>query len=194
MRIASAPGRSPSRKIRNAIVGLGGISPEAMLRCGAHTADTQVIVRVTDGRLVVRVPRAGYGAGEIHGFDTVTSAGTEGSIELDPAHSDDQSREQRLMIGKTKTHETLNATHQFGGERRYFSACLLGGIDPQSDAEEGFADLRVIEGVLKALETGRSQALTALTRSRRIDTDAQKQTLSLIDAPEPVPAAGPSRS
>lgn len=69
------------------------------------------------------------------------------------------------------------------------------GVD-ETCGYDGFdaLDLRVIEGIMKALETQQPQALPAFTRSRRIDTDARKRRLSMIDPPEPMHAAGPSRS
>jgi hypothetical protein len=31
---------------------------------------------------------------------------------------------------------------------KYFSDCILKGIDPEPDGEEGFADIRVMEALL----------------------------------------------
>ena len=120
-------------------------------------------------------------------------AGTKSSIVLDPAFGFGESLEHDVTIGEKKSHTSFKTTDQFGGEMRYFSDCILEGRDPEPDAEEGLADLRVIEGVMKALETGRSQVLPPFTRTRRIDTEAQKQTLSMKKPPEPVHASGPSR-
>ena len=74
-------------------------------------------------------------------------------------------------------------TDHFGGELKYFSDCILGGVDPEPDGEEGYADVRVLEGVLRALESGTAQTLEPFTRSRRIDTAAQRQTLPAQKSP-----------
>ncbi len=123
----------------------------------------------------------------------LTVAGTKGSIQLDPAFTFGEGLEQFRTIGKKKSHEAFKATDQFGGQMKYFSACILDDQAPEPGAEEGLADLRVIEGVMRALETRQPQALAPFVRSRRIDTRAQKQTLSMVDAPEPIDAASPAR-
>lgn len=127
------------------------------------------------------------------GGDEWTISGTKGTFRLSPAFGFNQARELSLITSGDPKVETFEPTDQFGGETRYFSDCILEGRDPEPDAEEGTADLRVIEGIVKALETGRPQALAPFTRSRRIDTKAQKQTLSTIDPPKNVAASSPSR-
>lgn len=87
---------------------------------------------------------------------------------------------------------SIKATDQFGGEMRDFSDCIVNDREPEPDAQEGLADLRVIEGVLNALETGQAQVLPPFTRTRRIDSDTQKQTRSMTRPPDPV-HAGPAR-
>lgn len=130
---------------------------------------------------------------DANAIGTLLVAGTRGSIELKPAYGYGQPHEQVVTIGEKTKQTSFKATDQFGGEMRYFSDCILDDREPEPDAEEGLADLRVIEGVLEALESGREQALPPFTRTRRIDTDAQKQTLSMTHPPEPVHASGPSR-
>ena len=98
-----------------------------------------------------------------------------------------------MTIGDKKSEREFKATDQFGGEMAYFSRCILEGLDPEPDVEEGMADLRVIEGVQRCLETGAPVELAPFTRSRRIDPDAQEQTLHVTKAPEPIGASEPSR-
>lgn len=126
--------------------------------------------------------------------DSYIIAGTKGSIHMSPAYGFGEGLRQALTLGEKKSAKTFKATDQFGGELRYFSQCILDGQDPEPDAEEGLADLRVLEGIQKAIETGASVKLETFRRSRRIDPDAQEQTLSLPHAPQPVDAASPSRS
>ena len=126
--------------------------------------------------------------------DSYIIAGTKGSIHMSPAYGFGEGLAQNLTIGEKKTSKTFKATDQFGGELRYFSQCILENKDPEPDAEEGLADLRVLEGIQKAIETGASVKLEPFQRSRRIDPDAQEQTLSLPHKPKPVDASSPSRS
>ncbi|MEG3084713.1 Gfo/Idh/MocA family oxidoreductase [Sphingomonas sp. PB2P12] len=123
--------------------------------------------------------------------DSLTITGTKGSILMDPAYGFGDAMEQRVTIGEDKSHESFKPTDQFGGEMRYFSDCILEDRDPEPDAEEGLADLRVIEGVLDALKTGGRVTLPPFVRSRRISAD-QEQTLSPIKVPELVNAASPT--
>ena len=120
-------------------------------------------------------------------------AGTKGSLQLDPAFTFGEALEQFVTIGEDQHHEKFKTTDQFGGQMRYFSDCILEGSDPEPDAEEGLADLRVIEGVMQALETGGAVPLAPFARSRRIDIDAQRQTLAYHAPPKPVNAASPTR-
>ena len=119
-------------------------------------------------------------------------AGTKGSIHLGPAFAFGKSLEQNVTIGDKQSHESFKSTDQFGGELKYFSDCILNEVDPEPDAEEGLADLRVIEGALRALASGRSEVLPAFERRRRIDL-AQVQKLSMVKAPDPIGASGPNR-
>ncbi len=123
--------------------------------------------------------------------DSLTISGTKGSIHMDPAYGFGDAMEQRVTIGEEKSHESFKPTDQFGGEMRYFSDCILEDRDPEPDAEEGLADLRVIEGVLEALKTRGPVTLPPFVRSRRISAD-QEQTLSPIKEPKLVNAASPT--
>ena len=131
---------------------------------------------------------------DLNAIDSLTVAGTRGSIHMSPAFGFGEGITQTLRIGERQTSKTFKATDQFGGELRYFSDCILNDRDPEPDAEEGLADLRVIEGVVRALETGQRQVLPPFERSRRIDTKAQVETLSVVTPPDDVNAANPSRN
>ena len=63
---------------------------------------------------------------------------------------------------------------------KYFSDCILTGATPEPDGEEGFADVRVLEGILNALRTGTAIQLEPFSRSRRIDTKAQREMLAAV--------------
>jgi len=131
----------------------------------------------------------GYYANSV---DSLIVAGTKGSIQLDPAFGFGQGLEHHRQIGETKSHETYKETDQFGGELRYFSDCILNDRAPEPDGEEGLADLLVIEAIVKAMESGGAVPIERLDRTRRIDPDAQEQTLRPVSAPEPVNAASPT--
>lgn len=131
-----------------------------------------------------------YVANQLNSFHAV---GTKGSVQLSPAFMFGMPLEQQVALGEKKTHESFKNTDQFGGELRYFSDCILNDTDPEPDAEEGLADVRVIEGIMQAMKTGAAVKLEPFTRTKRIDTEAQLQTLGAKASPDPVNASNPGK-
>ena len=119
--------------------------------------------------------------------------GEKGSVMLDPAYMFGKSLEQTVSIGEKKSKESFKNTDHFGGEMKYFSDCILNDVSPEPDGEEGFADVRVLEGILEALEAGKSVPLKPFTRTKRISTSAQKMTLGAASTPDLVDASNPGR-
>ncbi|TLU71880.1 Gfo/Idh/MocA family protein [Lichenicoccus roseus] len=125
-------------------------------------------------------------------IDSFFALGTKGSVHVNPAYMFGKPLEQIVTVGQSQKHHSFKNTDHFGGELKYFSDCILEDRSPEPDAEEGYADVRVLEAILRALETGAPQKLEPFTRTRRIDT-AQVQTLSARKPPELVNASNPSR-
>jgi predicted dehydrogenase len=125
--------------------------------------------------------------------NTFIAYGEKGSVMLDPAYMFGKGLEQTISIGEKKSKESFKNTDHFGGEMKYFSDCILNDLAPEPDSEEGFADVRVLEGILKALETGQSVKLEPFTRTRRIDTATQKMTLGAVSTPDLVDASNPGK-
>lgn len=128
----------------------------------------------------------------MNNVDSLIIAGMKGSIHMSPAYGFQSALEQNVTIGGKQSHEAFKHTDHFGGEMRYFSDCILNDRDPEPDAEEGLSDLRVIEGIVKAIETGGRVELPPFTRTRRIDPASQRQTLGAVKPPEPVKAKSPT--
>lgn len=125
--------------------------------------------------------------------NSLIAVGSAGTLELNPAYAFGDALTQAVALGKYKEKHSFKNTDQFGGELKYFSECILANEDPEPDGEEGYADVRVLEGILKALETGQPQKLEPFQRSRRIDTRRQKMTLEAVSTPELVHAGNPER-
>ncbi len=125
--------------------------------------------------------------------NSFVAIGTKGSVMLDPAYMFGKPLEQTIAIKDDKSKKSFKNTDHFGGELKYFSDCILNNTEPEPDGEEGFADVRVLEGVLKALESGGSVKLAPFIRSKRIDTDSQKITLGAVSTPELVDAKNPGK-
>lgn len=126
-------------------------------------------------------------------LDTYTLVGTKGSVEVNPGFMYGVSLEQAITIGDSKTSRSFKNTDHFGGEMKYFSDCILNGTDPEPDGQEGYADVRVLEGILEAVKSGGRVVLEPFTRTRRIDTAAQRETLRAKSTPDLVNASNPAR-
>jgi hypothetical protein len=61
--------------------------------------------------------------------------------------------------GRKERKHTFKDTDPFGGELKYYSECILNDERPQLNGEEVYADVRVPEGILTALQTGQSVTL-----------------------------------
>jgi len=119
--------------------------------------------------------------------------GSKGTLELDPAYTFGKGLEQIITIGEKKEEHSFKNTDHFGGELKYFSDCILNDENPEPSGEEGHADVRVLEGIMTALESEESVILPPFHRSRRIDTERQKITLRAVSTPELVHAGNPGR-
>ena len=126
-------------------------------------------------------------------IDAYTVVGTKGSVEVSPGYLYGKPLEQVITIGESKSHKSFKSTDHFGGELKYFSDCILNGRDPEPDGEEGYADVRVLEGILRALKSGTAVELEPFARTKRIDTAGQKETLSAKKSPELVNTSNPGK-
>jgi predicted dehydrogenase len=126
-------------------------------------------------------------------LDSYYAVGTKGTVLMSPGFMYGKGLEQEVTAGPNKNDKSYKNTDHFGGEMKYFSDCILNNIDPEPDGEEGLADVRVIEGVFQAIKTGASVQLPPFFRSRRINPDAQEQTLRAQRSPELINASNPGQ-
>ena len=160
--------------------------PEAGL--GDFDDTVAVTLRFPEGRLAQFT--LSYTANTV---DSYTVVGTKGSVVMSPGFMYGKPLEQAVTIGESKTHESFKNTDHFGGEMKYFSDCILNDEDPEPDAEEGYADVRVLEGILQALRTKAPVPLEPFTRTRRIDMAVQEETLRAQKSPELVNTSNPGK-
>ncbi|WP_347558903.1 Gfo/Idh/MocA family oxidoreductase [Robbsia sp. KACC 23696] len=130
-----------------------------------------------------------YAANALESFFAV---GTNGSIAMQPCYTYGKPLEQVVTIGQDESTQSFKNTDHFGGELKYFSECIIENRQPEPDVEEGYADVRVIEGIVQALETKAAVPLAPFTRTRRIDTKAQLQTLRAVKSAALVNADNPA--
>lgn len=81
--------------------------------------------------------------------------GSEGDIRVEPAYEYAQGLKYFLTKQKDTSHESFARRDQFAPELIHFSDCILNDRQPLPGAEEGVADMRVIEAVLASGVTGR---------------------------------------
>ena len=125
-------------------------------------------------------------------YSDMVVIGEAGSLHVNPAFTYGKSLSQSLKVGEKETHTTFEAVDQFGGEMKYFSNCIVNDLEVEPSGQEGFADVRVIDGIQKAIQTGQSVVLPPFTRTRRINTDRQAESLSGTSKPEQVNTTRPS--
>ncbi|HEY0746339.1 MAG TPA: Gfo/Idh/MocA family oxidoreductase [Steroidobacteraceae bacterium] len=98
---------------------------------------------------------------------TYSLTGTKGSVTLDPAYEYAEGLSSRLKIGKRERHKVSSKRDQFAAELTYFSDCILNNKHPEPSGEEGLADVRVIEGMLRAINSGRWVSIKMAQRKQR---------------------------
>ncbi len=125
--------------------------------------------------------------------NSFTAVGTEAAITMNPAYMFGKSLEQTISKNGEEEKNSFKNTDHFGGELQYFSDCILNGKEVEPDGEEGYADVRVLEGILEALKTGASVRLEPFTRSKRIDPDKQVVKLGAVSTPDLVHAESPAK-
>ncbi len=130
-------------------------------------------------------------------MDQYMVVGTEGSLELNPGFMYGKPLEHFEVLGQKDKHESFKNTDHFGGELKYFSACILENRDPEPDGMEGLADVRVIEAIHRSLKSGQFERVEPTEIRRRISAD-QVVELRAQSAPDLVntksPAAGQEKT
>ena len=165
--------------------GIGARHPESGL--GDFDDTVSVILRFPNNRLA-QFTVSYYG----NTLDTYRVVGTKGTLELNPSYMYGQPLEEFAKYDKKEKHQAFKNTDHFGGEMKYFSQCILDGTDPEPDGYEGLADVRVIEAIVRSMQSGRFEKVEAVNIQRRIDP-RQEEKLSAVKTPEMVNAPNPAR-
>lgn len=85
--------------------------------------------------------------------------GTKGDLCLDKAYEYKGTIEQWLTIKDRTTHRTFPESDQFAPELLHFSDCIINNREPGPSGAEGLADVRVVEAILRSLESGQPERL-----------------------------------
>ncbi len=140
--------------------------PDDDSRFGDIDASVAAMLRCPSGGLAQFV--ASFGASAVDNYRIV---GTSGDLELDPGFKFETATRLRLRRdGKIVETEFPQIDH-FGAQVAYFSDCIAAGTPPESDGEEGLADLRALIAVEKACLSGLAQTIASPPRSRHPTAD-----------------------
>ncbi|GAB6878654.1 Gfo/Idh/MocA family oxidoreductase [Halorubrum gandharaense] len=85
--------------------------------------------------------------------------GTEGTLTLSPAFFEDEHRELTLRRGNVDASVRTRHVDQMEAEFDYFADCLLAGREPAPDGEEALVDMRALDAIYAAAETGGEESV-----------------------------------
>ena len=97
-------------------------------------------------------------------IDNYRILGTEGEILVEPGFRLETATRMVMRRGNTVTRREFPDIDHFGAQTAYFSDCILSGEDPESDGNEGLADVRALLAIEAAAKTGRPQAIKSPPR------------------------------
>jgi glucose-fructose oxidoreductase len=93
--------------------------------------------------------------------------GTKGSVTVDPAYEYAAGLAYTLRTAGGERKKKFGKSDQFAPELLYFSDCILQDREPEPSGEEGLADVRIIEGMLRSIRTGEPVRLEMRQREQR---------------------------
>jgi predicted dehydrogenase len=123
---------------------------------------TAVTMRFPEERLATFT--ASFGCADIGRY---TLVGTKGVLTADPGYEYAEGLGFQTRVGEKSEKRQYAKRDQFAAEISYFSDCILKNREPEPSGQEGLADIRVIEGIYKAVKSGRVVKLPAFDKRRR---------------------------
>jgi predicted dehydrogenase len=96
--------------------------------------------------------------------ETYKVIGSEGEIEAANAYRFETARRIKLTRRGKVTERTFPHVENFSGQTAYFSDCILKGVRPEADGEEGLADVRAMLAIEEAARSGQAQKINSPPR------------------------------
>jgi predicted dehydrogenase len=118
-------------------------------------------------------------------------AGTKGDLAVEPAYEYAAALKHRLTLDRDTKERRFAKRDQFAPELLYFSDCVLKGHDPEPSGREGLADVRIIEALYRAAQTGQPVPLAPYDKPDRPSLE-QEIRRPPIEKPDVVHARAPS--
>jgi predicted dehydrogenase len=112
-----------------------------------------------------------FGAADTSFFEIV---GTKGMLRVDPAYEMVEPLNLILKTEDEKRRAHFSKRDQFSPEILYFSNCILKNEEPEPSAQEGMADVRVINALNESIRIGASVPLEKFEKIKRPNLQQEK--------------------
>ena len=119
--------------------------------------------------------------------------GTKGVLKMDPAYEMVESLKTEITHGDRKQKKTFPKRDQFAAELVYFSNCVLNDKKPEPSGEDGLADVRIIQALLRSAEGNRPVRLKKPSVPRRPTMRQEIARPPVSKPPQLVNARAPGR-
>ena len=106
--------------------------------------------------------------------ETLRVVGTTGELTLDPAFRFESAMQMRLRDETGESVQSFPHVDHFAGQIAYFSDCIARSTPPEADGEEGLADMRVLQAIDEAVETGATVILPPRAFGKGITPDMRR--------------------
>lgn len=90
--------------------------------------------------------------------------GTKGRIRLEHAYDYESDMKLRLFTPEKESVKTFKKRDQFSAELLYFSDCIIRNKEPEPNAAEGLADIKVIEAIYRSIKYGKPVAINNVVK------------------------------
>jgi len=147
---------------------------------------TSAILRFPNERLATIF--CSFGAASASEYSLI---GTRGWLRLAPAFDFHKPLASELIIDGEAKRKKYKKRDQFGAELSYFSDCILKDRKPEPSGEEGLADIRIVQAIMKAARTRKIVKLPPFEKRKR-PGKSQEITKPPVKAPKLINAAKPS--
>ena len=131
-----------------------------------------------------------FGATDRSEFEIV---GTKGALKMDPGYEMAEDLKMELTVDGKTTKQIFKKRDQFAPELVYLSDCVLKGKDPEPSGEEGLADVRVIQALLRSAKTNRPVEIPQTKIEQRPQAEQEISKEAVEKPPKLVKAASPGR-
>lgn len=141
-----------------------GAEPVAVQAMASRPADDSRFAE-TDGSLAVTLTFPGDRLAQFFcSFgsaltETIRIVGSSGEVVMDPAFRFESTLRMQLRHDGHETQQIFAQVDHFAGQIGYFSDCILQGLPPEANGEEGLADMRVLLAIDAAARSGSSVVL-----------------------------------